>query len=53
MIDFFVKGLYEPQKLYEISLKNAKQLTGATNINDILKENNIFRVISILMYAPL
>lgn len=53
MIQFFFKGIYESDRLFQIGLKNAEYLTGSKTLNEILKENNIFRVVSMLMYVPL
>lgn len=34
-------------------MHNAKWLTGATCLNDIANENNIYRELAMLMYAPI
>ena len=34
-------------------MHNAEWLTGATCLNDIANENNIYRELAMLMYAPI
>ena len=44
-------GFYNTSNLFEIGLSNAKFLTKAISINDILIQNNLFRFLGTLFYA--
>ena len=48
----FFKQYYYPDNLYEIGLQNQSWLSKSSSLNSILVENKIFRLLGIIMYAP-